>query len=296
MKKIAIIVIPILFIFSLVFFINNDNENPDKQKNLPEPGNNQSQEEDEETKINTGLDDNQDKTSDQSDDRVTETDDINDEQTEKEQTKYFINKKYFVKPVNPEDENKVVLLTFDDAPQGNFTNEILDILDKYQAKAIFFINGHYAVKHEELVKEIYDRGHIIGNHTWWHEDLRNLNLDKTIEEIIKLNDLVEEITGERPQFFRPPFGVMSDFARKVIEDEHMQSFNWSLGSLDWEYPKPEQNEKVIAQVINNLHNGANILMHDKEVTALALEQILAELTEQGYTFVLPTEIVIENNM
>lgn len=230
-----------------------------------------------------------------------ETDnDANNENTqvekEKAEVKYYINQNYFIKPVNEQESNKVVLLTFDDAPQGDHTLEILDILDKYNAKAIFFINGHYAVKHEDLVKEIYNRGHVIGNHTWWHENLKELSPEKTVEEIVSVNDLVEELTGERPKYFRPPFGAMSDNAKVVLNEENMQSMNWSLGSLDWEYTKPEQSQQVVDQVLNNLLPGSNILMHDKEVTALALDKMLQEIQAQGYSFVLPTEhTVIEVN-
>lgn len=208
--------------------------------------------------------------------------------------KYYVNDNYFIKPLNPEDSNKVVLLTFDDAPQGDYTLEILDTLDKYDAKALFFVNGHYAVKNKELIEEIYNRGHIIGNHTWWHENLKSLDSETTREEIVSVNDLIEEITGERPQYFRPPFGVMSDTAKGIIAEENMQSMNWSLGSLDWEYVKPEQSPLVRDQVLNNVIPGSNILMHDKEVTALALDEMLKTLKDQGYEFVLPTEVSIPN--
>ncbi len=214
---------------------------------------------------------------------------------EEQKPAYYVNKNnYLIKPVNPDDDKKVVLLTFDDAPQGKVTMDILDILDKYDAKAIFFINGHYAVKDKELLKEIYNRGHIIGNHTWWHENLKKITIEKTKSEIIDVDDFVEEALGIRPIYFRPPFGVMSDTAKEIITAEGMQSMNWSLGSLDWEYTKPEQAPLVVEQVVNNIHAGANILMHDKEVTSLALEQILATLQEKGYSFVLPTEVILSD--
>lgn len=218
----------------------------------------------------------------------------NDTATEEEiiEYKYYVNSNYYIKPLDPNISDKVVLLTFDDTPQGDYTLEILDILDKYNAKAIFFINGHYAIKHQDLVIEIDKRGHYLGNHTWWHENLKKITPEKTVDEIVSVNDLIEELTGERPQYFRPPFGVMSDYAKGVIANEHMQSMNWSLGSLDWEFNKADQANKVVEQVMNNIVPGANILMHDKQVTAIALEQILDELTNMGYSFVLPTEVII----
>lgn len=216
------------------------------------------------------------------------------EATENEvnEIKYYVNSNYYIKSLDPNSSSKVVLLTFDDAPQGDYTLEILDILDKYDAKAIFFINGHYAVKHQDLIIEIFNRGHLLGNHTWWHENLKKITPEVTTEEIVKVNDLIEELTGKRPEYFRPPFGVMSDYAKEVVANENMQSMNWSLGSLDWEYNKAEQSDLVVGQVLDNIVPGANILMHDKQVTAIALEQILAELIIQGYSFVLPTEVII----
>jgi len=209
-----------------------------------------------------------------------------------ETIKYYVDKNYFIKPVNPDDSKKVVLLTFDDAPRGEFTSDILATLDKHQAKAIFFVNGHYAIKNKELLKEIYDKGHIIGNHTWWHEYLPNLNEEKTKKEIIDVNNLVEEVTGERPQYFRPPNGKMTSSAEEIVKNEKMQRMNWSVGSLDWEYNKPEQSNEVVNQVLNTMVPGANILMHDKEVTSKALDEILTKLEEQGYTFILPTEVIL----
>lgn len=207
-----------------------------------------------------------------------------------EPTAYYVNDKYYIKPINKDDDEKVVLLTFDDSPAGDSTQAILDLLDKYNAKAIWFINGYYADKNRDLLKEIHDKGHIIGNHTWWHENFKKLDAEKTREEIVSINDLVEEVTGVRPTYFRAPFGVYTDEAKKVIKEENMQYMNWTWGSLDWELKNSEDIEK---NVIDHIHNGANILFHDKRITAEALENILKTLTEEGYTFVLPTEVRIQ---
>lgn len=212
---------------------------------------------------------------------------VNDETT----LAYFVNEKYYIKPVNEEDEEKIVLLTFDDSPAGDSTQSILDTLDKYNAKAIWFINGYYADKNKELLKEIYNRGHIIGNHTWWHENLKKLSPEKTREEIVSINNLVEEVTGVRPTYFRAPFGVYSDDAKKVLKEENMQYMNWTWGSLDWELKTSEEIEN---NVIDHIHNGANILFHDKRITSEALEKILQTLSEEGYKFVLPTEVRIQD--
>lgn len=219
-----------------------------------------------------------------------------------ETKEYYVDLKNFnIHPVDKDSKEKIVLLTFDDGPKGKVTLEILDILDKYQAKSIWFINGFnygwdYKASPEKgetfkvLVKEIHNRGHIVANHTWEHENLRKLPLDKQKKEILAMNELLTSITGEKIKYFRPPFGAYTDVQKQLMKDENMQWMNWSVGSLDWEHKDPQ---KVIDQVISTVHNGGNILMHDFPVTAEALDPMLKKLTEMGYTFVLPTEVRTE---
>lgn len=188
-----------------------------------------------------------------------------------------------------EKQERIVLLTFDDTPTGDATYDILDLLDQYGAKAIFFVNGHYAERNVDTLHEIKDRGHLIGNHTWWHLHLRKESPETVRDEIVRLNDFIEEELGERPVYFRPPFGQNSDVSLEIIREEGMQTMNWSNGSLDWELKSPEA---VVEQVLSNIKSGDNILFHDKRITAEALEPILKELSEQGYKFVLPTEVIV----
>jgi peptidoglycan/xylan/chitin deacetylase (PgdA/CDA1 family) len=187
------------------------------------------------------------------------------------------------------EEEKIVLLTFDDTPTAKATDQILDTLDKYNAKALFFVNGHYAEPNLDTLLDIKNRGHLIGNHTWWHVFLRKEDPETVRNEIVGLSDFLEEHLGERPKYFRPPFGQNSDVSLEVIKEEGMQTMNWSNGSLDWELKTPEA---IAEQVLSNIKNGDNILFHDKQSTADALDHILGELTKQGYQFVLPTEVVL----
>lgn len=212
---------------------------------------------------------------------------------------YYVDLKNFnIHPKEKDSKEKIILLTFDDGPKGKVTLQILDILDKYQAKSIWFINGfnygwdyraspEKAETFKSLVKEIHKRGHIVANHTWEHENLRKLAPDKQREEILSMNKLLTSITGEKVKYFRPPFGAYTDIQKQLMKEEHMQWMNWSVGSLDWEHKEPQ---KVVDQVVSTIHNGGNILMHDFPVTAEALDPLLKKLTEMGYRFVLPTEV------
>lgn len=222
---------------------------------------------------------------------------------------YYVNPANFRVYADAEAENdqnteqtrghKTVLLTFDDGPKGESTGKILDVLDQYQAKSIWFISGfnygwdyqphpEKAEEFEKWVLEIQKRGHIIANHTWEHENLRKLPDDKVRKEIVELNNLLEQITGIRPQYFRAPFGANSDTSNQVVKEENMQAMNWSVGSLDWEL---DTAEAIAEQTLSTMHDGANILFHDKEITAEALQLILPALVEEGYQFVLPSKVV-----
>ncbi|GAA0369490.1 polysaccharide deacetylase family protein [Bacillus horti] len=116
---------------------------------------------------------------------------------------------YYIYEVSDEGDEKkegekLALLTFDDTPTGEATYDILDTLDRYDAKAIFFVNGHYAERNVDTLHEIKDRGHLIGNHTWWHIYIRKEDPETVRDEIVRLNDFLEQELGERPTYFRPP--------------------------------------------------------------------------------------------
>ena len=118
------------------------------------------------------------------------------------------------------------------------------------APAIFFVNGHFidTPEEEEILKQIYDLGFTIGNHTYSHENLSKLTPEKQREEIISVNDKVEEITGERPKFFRAPFGVNTDESREIAAEENMLLMNWTYG-YDWE--KQYMSKDAIADIMVN---------------------------------------------
>lgn len=184
-----------------------------------------------------------------------------------------------IKDANP----KVVLLTIDDAPD-KYALEMAKTLKELQAPAIFFVNGHFinSPEKEAIIKEIYDLGFEIGNHTFSHANLTSLSPEEQKEEILSVNDKVEEITGERPKFFRAPFGANTDVSKQIAAEEKMLVMNWTYG-YDWE--KDYMSQAAIADIMVNtdlLVNGANLLMHDREWTNAGLEQIVNGLRDKGY--------------
>ncbi|USB34743.1 polysaccharide deacetylase family protein [Paenibacillus sp. YPG26] len=211
--------------------------------------------------------------------------------------KYHMNKAYNIVPNEKGVESKVVLLTFDDGPKDQkWINGIIDVLDKHKAKAIFFVNGYRIKENPELLKLIHDRGQPIGNHSWDHISLKSQPLPKVRKQIEDVQKTVKELTGETPVFFRPPFGEGGETARQVAKENKLLYMTWSNGSLDWTLKtknKSTNPDKVVKNVLDQLHPGANILMHELPWTVEALDTLLTKLTDKGYSFVDPASISLE---
>jgi len=205
---------------------------------------------------------------------------------------YRMNKNFDIVPKDEQDNKKVVLLTFDDGPKEQAMLEsLLNTLDKHNAKAIFFMNGYRIKQKPELLKLIHDRGQVLGNHSWDHIDLKKESADNVEKQIGDVQAIVKEVTGEAPRFFRPPFGSGGDIVKQTAQKHDLLFMTWSNGSLDWEMTnKKNDPEKVIENVIKQLHPGSNILMHELPWTASALDKLLNELAAKGYSFVDPNLI------
>lgn len=193
-------------------------------------------------------------------------------------------------------EEKIVLLTIDDAPDENAL-AMAKTLKDLNVKAIFFVNGHFIDTPEEgeVLKQIHDMGFPIGNHTLSHQSLKGLTEEEQRREIVGLNDRVEELIGERPQFFRAPFGENTDFSKKVVAEEKMLLMNWTYG-YDW--VKEFQSKEALANIMINtpyLRNGANLLMHDREWTSAALADIVKGLQNKGFKIADPMLIETPKN-
>ncbi|UJF31168.1 polysaccharide deacetylase family protein [Paenibacillus hexagrammi] len=208
---------------------------------------------------------------------------------------YHMNKNYDIVPNDPAGNKKVVLLTFDDGPKEKEMNEALvKTLDKHKAKAIFFMNGYRIKQKPELVTFIHNSGNYIGNHSWDHIHLNEQTNEKIDQQIDDVQRIVKGIIGQTPQYFRPPNGLGNDYLKNKIKNEGMLYMTWSNGSLDWEMTtKKNDPNKVIDNVMKQLHFGSNILMHELPWTVEALDPLLTKLEEKGYSFVDPGSIELE---
>lgn len=210
--------------------------------------------------------------------------------------KYHMNKNYDIVPNDEATNKKVVLLTFDDGPkEADMINPLMDVLDKHQAKAIFFVNGYRVKAHPELLELIHNRGGIIGNHSWDHIILKDKSYAEVKKQIEDVQQIVKEIIGETPLFFRPPHGAGGDVGKKVSAENGMLYMTWSNGSLDWEMKEKEtgKSEKLVNHVTDQLHSGSNILMHELPWTVEGLDTLLTTLEAKGYSFVDPHSIELK---
>ncbi|MCT6924673.1 polysaccharide deacetylase family protein [Metasolibacillus sp.] len=185
-------------------------------------------------------------------------------------------------------KTKRIALTFDDGPHPTVTKQILATLEKYDAKATFFVTGHRVNKSPKVLKEIYDAGHEIGNHTWNHPKLTQISLNQVNAQINETNTIVKSIIGEEPTLFRPPYGA---YNKEILSSLSVPLVTWSVDTLDWQHHMPAKTLKAIQ---NGSYNGSIILMHDiHQTTADALDSVLSYLSKQGYEFVTVSEIITQ---
>ena len=190
-------------------------------------------------------------------------------------------------------ENNKIALTFDDGPHPVYTKKILDLLDKYQIKATFFVVGENAQYYKTSLMEIVNRGHELGNHTFSHTIIKGKSAEDIAAEIEGCRDAIYNICGENTVLFRPPGGIMADITADAAElFENYDIILWSIDTMDWAHHTPEQ---IAEYVTNNTKSGDIILMHDyigkDSPTAPALEIIIPELIKRGYQFVTVGELI-----
>ncbi|MBF1038622.1 MAG: polysaccharide deacetylase family protein, partial [Candidatus Nanosynbacter sp.] len=173
-------------------------------------------------------------------------------------------------------------LTFDDGP-GPYTEKLLDILDKYDAKATFFLIGSKVSGQASVVRSIQARGHQLGNHSWSHPELPKLSVDQIAGEIDRTNEAIRQATGVKPSILRPPYGAVNGVVLEQLRLRNMSSILWSVDTRDW----ADRNSQIVcSRAVAGARPGAVILMHDIHQTSVnAVPCILSSLKQQGYSFV-----------
>lgn len=194
-------------------------------------------------------------------------------------------KKYSAEKVSTESTGKRVALTFDDGPHGTRTPETLDVLEKYDAKATFFVQGKNVISYPEVVKQTVDEGHEIANHTWNHPTLSTVGQDEVHRQILNTEAAIYQASGEFSSCFRPPYG---DINASAAEAAGLPAIMWSLDTLDWQ---SRNADSILQAVKSTVSDGDIILMHDiHQSTVDSLDAVLKYLTEEGYEIVTVSEL------
>lgn len=180
---------------------------------------------------------------------------------------------------------KVIYLTFDDGPWIPYTSQILKVLDKYDAQATFFVVGEMAAQHKDLIRDIADQGHAIGNHTWDHANLTTLSDEAILEEMGRTAKTLGTVGPVMGACMRPPYGATDGHIRKLLKNAGYHTYLWDFWAEDW-------NQPPVDTLINYLEvateKGSNILLHDgggdRPNTVEAVKIMIPRWIKQGYSF------------
>ena len=182
-----------------------------------------------------------------------------------------------------------VALTFDDGPSAE-TPRFLEVLDRLDVKASFFLCGANVERRPEVARAVVDAGHAVGNHSHSHPVLPLLSEDRVRRELSRAQTAIAEATGRTPALFRPPYGLRSPALRRVLPDLGLTSVHWTVIGNDWKWSAARIGERVLRRIrpggIVCLHDGSTTSENvSREETLRAVRTIVPELLDRGMTFV-----------
>lgn len=189
-----------------------------------------------------------------------------------------------------DNENREIALTINCAWGAEDIDDILETLDFYGVKATFFVLGTWAEANPDKLIKIFEKGHEIGNHSYSHKLPSRSTKVQLAEEIDKCNDIVERLTGVKPQLYRAPSGDITESVLELAEDRNMYNIKWSVDSIDWKDTMTYDN--ILNRVIGRTQSGSILLFHnDTKHTAKVLPEIISSLQKQDYKFVKVSELI-----
>ena len=189
---------------------------------------------------------------------------------------------YFFSHSHGDRNSTEIAITFDDGPDEKITPKILSILEKHKIKAAFFCIGNKIEKHPEIIKNIVDKGHILGNHSYNHSFWFDFySFRRMSEEISKTDDQILKMTGYQPKLFRPPYGVTNPLLRRALKITGHESISWSLRTND----TVKNPVRILLRISKKLKNGDIVLFHDTiPETPDLIEQFIIECQKSGKRF------------
>ena len=192
-----------------------------------------------------------------------------------------------------ETPERKIAVTFNCAWSAGDIPDILAALEKYDAKATFFLVGSWAEQNPDAVEMIAKAGHEIGTHSNTHPDMAEISKEKIIEELSRSCERIAAAGGGTPKLFRAPSGSYNNTLIKTAAEQGFCTIQWDVDSRDWKNPDPSE---MVTKVTENVRCGSIILFHSgAKPTAKALLQILDILSQQGYSFITVSELIYKDN-
>lgn len=190
-------------------------------------------------------------------------------------------------------EEKKVALTFDAAWGADKTSKIVEILKENQVGGTFFLVGFWSEKYGDKIREIDAAGITIGTHSNTHPKMSTLSADKIKYELQTSSKYIEDITGKKVKYFRPPYGDYNDTLIQTADSLGLQTIQWSVDTLDW---KGISANEILERVKKDVSSGGIILMHNNSDHIIeALPMIIKYLKDQGYKMVNMEDLVYDSD-
>jgi peptidoglycan-N-acetylglucosamine deacetylase len=193
--------------------------------------------------------------------------------------------------------SKQIALTFDDGPNDPHTLKLLDVLAKHNARATFFLIGRYVHQRPDIVREIAQQGHVIGNHTFTHPLLIFQHGAGIRKEIQQCRDAITDAVGEHSNLFRPPWGGRRPAVFRVVRQLGLEPIMWNVTGYDWNPPSAEYIEKKVA---SRIRGGDVVLLHDgghkafgadRSKTVEVVDRLIARYKAKVHRFVTIPEMM-----
>lgn len=191
---------------------------------------------------------------------------------------------------------KMIALTFDDGPNGAATEQILNTLHKRKVPASFFVIGANAERFPNTMKRMVAEGHLVANHTYRHSRFDQISFGEMEKDIVDGSRAIETITGIRPRWFRPPYGINGAGLAAICRQQEFVIAGWSLDANDW---NPHPVDELVDAIVNQVIPGDIILLHDgwetnpdadRNLTVAAVPIIVDKLQQAGFVFVTLPEL------
>ncbi|MET7622562.1 polysaccharide deacetylase family protein [Streptomyces sp. NPDC005408] len=187
-----------------------------------------------------------------------------------------------------QEAGRSIVLTFDDGPDPRYTPGILSTLREYHVNAMFFVCGEMATDNRDLLRQMAEDGHVVGNHTWSHPLIPKLPPSKIRGELSRTSEVIEQTLGAAPLWYRAPYGAWNRVSFEIGAELGMEPLAWTVDTLDWTEPGTRT---IVRRVLDGAEPGVVVLSHDaggdRSQSVAALRSYLPGLLDAGYHITVP---------